>query len=130
MKKTRIPALIILLIALIAAVGSQSFLGACVHDGGSLGACHWASRALMGDGGLLAILALMALSLKRESRGLYLAMIPASLVGLLIPGRLISLCQAPTMRCRMLMQPAMLILFGAMVLASLIGWLIACREEV
>ena len=74
-------------------------------------------------------LSLLALAMKRERAGLYLAMGPASLLGLLTPGALIALCKAPTMRCRMLTQPAMMILFGAMLLASLAGWLMSRRGE-
>ena len=129
MKKTYFPAIIILALSMLAAIGSQTFLGACVHEDGSFGACHWACRALLGEGGLLAVLSLMALALKRERAGLYLAMIPASLLGLLTPGPLIALCKAPTMRCRMLTRPAMMILFGAALLASLVGWLLARRGE-
>ncbi|MBR2698093.1 MAG: DUF4418 family protein [Clostridia bacterium] len=129
MKKTIIPALIVLILSLLAALGSQTFLGACVHEDGSFGACHWACRAILGEGGLLAVLSLLALALKRERAGLYLAMLPASVLGLLTPGTLIALCKMPTMRCRMLTQPAMLILFGAMLVAALVGWLLSRRGE-
>ncbi len=129
MKKSIIPAVVILILSLIIAVGSQTFLGACVHDDGSFGACHWACRAILGEGGLLAVLALMALALKRERAGLFIAMIPASALGLLTPGTLIALCKMPTMRCRMLTQPATMILFGAALLAALVGWLMSRRGE-
>ena len=129
MKKTYFPAIIILALSMLAAIGSQTFLGACVHGDGSFGACHWACRAVLGEGGLLAVLSLMALALKRERAGLYLAMLPASLLGLLTPGTLIALCKAPTMRCRMLTQPAMMILFGIMLLTSLVGWLLSRKGE-
>ena len=129
MKKTSIPAILILLLALIAAIGSQSFLGACVHEDGSFGACHWASRALLGEGLVLAVLALLALLLRRERAGLYLAMVPAALLGLLTPGTLIALCMMPTMRCRMLMRPAMAILFALAALAALAGWLISRKGD-
>ena len=129
MKKTMYPAVAILILSVLAAVGSQTFLGACVHDDGSFGACHWACRAMLGEGALLAVLALLALALRRERTGLYLAMIPASLLGLLTPGTLIALCKMPTMRCRMLTQPAMMILFGIMLLTSLVGWLLSRKGE-
>ena len=96
-----ITAIVVLIVAMIVAIGSQTFLGACVHDDGSFGACHWACRALLGEGILLAVLALAALAFKREMPGLYLAMMPASLLGMLTPGTLIAICKAPTMRCRM-----------------------------
>lgn len=129
MKKSCIPAIILLALSMLAAIGSQTFLGACVHEDGSFGACHWACRAMLGEGALLAALSLMALAFKRERAGLYLAMLPASLLGLLTPGTLIALCKMPTMRCRMLTQPAMMILFGVMLPASLVGWLMSRRGE-
>ncbi len=129
MKKTMIPAIIVLFLAVVAAVGSQTFLGACVHDDGSFGACHWACRAILGEGALLAALSLLALALKNARVGLYLAMIPASLLGLLTPGTLIALCKMPTMRCRMVTQPATAILFGAALLASLVGMLMSRKGE-
>ena len=129
MRKSCIPAIIILALSTLAAIGSQTFLGACVHDDGSFGACHWACRAILGEGALLAALSLLALAMKRERAGLYLAMLPASLLGLLTPGALIALCKMPTMRCRMLTQPATMILFGAALLAALVGWLMSRRGE-
>ena len=128
MNKYRIPAIIVLVLSLLLAIGSQTFLGACAHDDGSFGACHWACRALLGEGILLAALALTALALKRERHGLYLAMLLASLLGMLTPGTLIAICKAPTMRCRMVTQPAMMILFALMLVAALIGWLLSRRE--
>ena len=129
MRKSCIPALIILALSMLAAIGSQTFLSACVHGDGSFGACHWACRAMLGEGALLAVLSLMALAFKRERAGLYLAMLPASLLGLLTPGTLIALCKMPTMRCRMLTQPAMMILFGVMLPVSLVGWLLSRKGE-
>lgn len=128
MKRANIHAITVLILSLIAAIGSQTFLGACVHDDGSFGACHWACRALLGEGILLAVLALAALAFKRERPGLYLAMLPASLLGILTPGTLIAICKAPTMRCRMVTRPAMMVLFALALVAALIGWLLSRRE--
>ncbi len=129
MKKSNILAVIILILSIVAAIGSQTILGACVHEDGSVGACHWACRAMLGEGALLAALSLLALAMKRERTGLYLAMVPASLLGLLTPGTLIAICKMPTMRCRMVSRPAMMILFGAMLIAALVGWLLSRRGE-
>ncbi len=128
MKKTSVPAMIVLILALIAAIGSQSFLGPCVHEDGSFGACHWAGRALLGVGGLLAVLALLALLLPRCREGLCLAMALTSVLGLLVPGPLVSLCGMSTMRCRMVMQPAMIILFSAALLCALTGAILSARK--
>jgi hypothetical protein len=129
MKKTIIPAVIVLVLSLLLAIGSQTFMGACVHDDGSLGACHWAARALSGIGGLLAVLAILALLVKKERAGLYLAMVPTALLGVFTPGTLINLCGMATMRCRALMKPAAMILLAFALAAALIGWLMSRRNH-
>lgn len=129
MKKAIIPAIITLVLALVVAIGSQTFLGACVHEDGSFGACHWASRALLGVGGLLAALALAALCVPSARLGLYIAMALTCILGILTPGTLITLCQMATMRCRALMQPATTILFALSLAASAVGAWLSRREE-
>ena len=129
MKKSMIPAIITLVLALVVAVGSQTFLGACVHEDGSFGACHWASRALLGVGGLLAVLALAALCVPSARLGVYIAMALTCILGILTPGTLIALCQMATMRCRALMQPATTILFALSLAASAVGAWLSRREE-
>ncbi len=128
MKKSMIPAIITLVLALVVAVGSQTFLGACVHEDGSFGPCHWASRALLGVGGLLAVLALAALVVPSARLGLYIAMALTCILGILTPGTLIALCQMATMRCRALMQPATTILFALSLAASAVGAWLSRRE--
>jgi hypothetical protein len=50
MKKQSIPAVILLILSLVIAIGSQTFLSPCVHDDGAFGSCHWAGQALLGLG--------------------------------------------------------------------------------
>lgn len=121
MTKRSIPALIVLVLSILIAVGSQSFLGACVHEDGSFGACHWAARAVLVLGAAQAVVALMALIMPGARQGLYLAMLPVSVAGLLTPGTLIDICKMNTMRCRMVMRPAMLVLFALTLVAALAG---------
>ena len=128
MNKSIVPAILVALLALVIAVGSQTFLGACVHEDGSFGACHWAARGILGVGGLMAALALLAIAARRARFGLYLAMLPADLVGILIPGTLIDICGMDTMRCRMLMRPATMILFALAMIAALVGLLLSRNE--
>ena len=124
-----IPGIIILLLALIAAIGSQSFLGACVHEDGGFGNCHWSAQMLLGVGVLEVALAAMALIFKKERAGLYIAALLSALLGILAPGTLMPLCAMPTMRCRALMQPSMIILFALMAIAALCGWLMVRRNR-
>lgn len=128
MKKSSIPAVVIAILGLVIAIGSQTFLGACVHEDGSFGACHWAARAVLGVGGLLAALALLAALFGRARFGLYLAMLPTALLGILAPGTLIDLCKMDAMRCRMLMRPATAVLFALAAAAALAGLLLSSRE--
>jgi len=125
MRKTMVPALIVLILSLVIAVGSQTFLGACVHEDGSFGACHWASRAVLALGAAQAVMALLALVFPGQRQGLYLAMLPVSVAGLLTPGTLIDICKMNTMRCRMVMRPAMLVLFALTLVVALAGCLMA-----
>ena len=125
MKKQSIPALILIILALIIAIGSQSFIGPCVHEDGSFGACHWAGRAMLGVGALMAAMALLATLLEGARPGLYLASALASVLGLLTPGTLIDLCKMDAMRCRMVMKPAMLVLCVLALAVSLAGCLLS-----
>jgi len=123
MTKKSIPALIVLLLSILIAIGSQSFLGACVHEDGSFGACHWAARAVLALGAVQAVMALMALVMPQQRQGLYMGLLPVSVAGLLTPGTLIDICKMNTMRCRMLMRPAMLVLFALTLVVALAGCL-------
>ena len=123
MKKLSIPALAVLILSLVIAVGSQTFLGACVHDDGGFGPCHWASRAVLGLGAAQAVMAVMALLWPERRQGLFPAMLPVSVVGFFTPGGLIDICRMNTMRCRMVMRPAMLVLFALTLVVALAGCL-------
>ena len=130
MKKLSIPAVAVLIVSLVVAVGSQTFLGACVHEDGSFGACHWASRAVMGEGCILAVLAALALALPDRGvrSGLFLSMLPVAILGLATPGGLIALCMMDTMRCRALMRPAMTILFALALILAAVGLILERRR--
>ena len=125
----KLPAILVLLFSLVVAIGSQSFLGACVHEDGSFGPCHWAGRMLLAVGALQAALALLALALHKERPGLLLASALTSVVGMLTPGAIISICAMDTMRCRMVMRPAMTVLCALTCIAALAGWLIERRGK-
>jgi len=124
MKKFSVASLLVFLLGALIAVGSVSFLGPCVHEDGSFGVCHWAGQAMLGIGILLAAESLFALLCgdRRMRQGILIPMFFTSCLGSLIPGTLIDLCHMATMRCRALMQPAMIILFSLSALISLIGF--------
>lgn len=123
MNKKIIPAMVLVVLGLVIAIGSQTFLGPCVHEDGSFGACHWAGQALLGVSLLLTAEALLSAILERARFGLCLASALTSALGFLMPGGLIDICKMDTMRCRMVMQPAMRVLFGLALIVSVAGLL-------
>ena len=122
-RKTIIPAALALCFSVLAAVGVKTFAGPCVHEDGTFGPCHWAGQALFGLSVVIAAESVIVLWKKNTAlrRGVYLAMMLTAVLGILVPGTLISLCGMATMRCRALMRPAMTILFAVMGIASAAG---------
>ncbi len=128
-KKHLIPAAVLLILSVLIVIGSQSFLKPCVHEDGSFGPCHWAGQALLGLGCALGVMAALALAVRRAGFGLFLGALPVCVLGILTPGTLIDLCHMSTMRCRMVMQPAMIILFAAALLCALTGAVLSARKS-
>ena len=128
MKKQMIPAVILLVLSLIITIGSQSFLSPCLHEDGSFGPCHWAGQELLGLGCVIGILAILSLCAQKARLGAYLSALPVCGLGILTPGTLIDLCHMSTMRCRMVMQPAMIILFSAALLCAMTGAIFSARK--
>ena len=130
MKKISIPACVSLALALVVAVGSVTFLSPCVHEDGSFGSCHWAGQGMLGVGALMAALSLLILfSGKRLFRAaMYFSLALTAVLGLFIPGGLIALCKMSAMRCRAVMQPAMIILFCVALLCAVTGAVMSARK--
>ena len=129
MKKQIVPAILLLVMAVLIAVGSQTFLAPCIHEDGSFGSCHWAGQALLGLGLAVGVLAVLALCVRHARFGIFLSVLPVCILGILTPGTLIDLCHMRTMRCRMVMQPAMVLLFSAAFLCALIGAILNARKS-
>ncbi|MBR6185919.1 MAG: DUF4418 family protein [Clostridia bacterium] len=128
MKKQIVPGIIILVLSLIIVIGSQTFLSPCLHEDGSFGPCHGAGQALMGLGCAVGILAILSLCVQKARLGTYLSALPVCGLGILTPGTLMDLCHMSTMRCRMVMQPAMILLFSAALLCALTGAILTARK--
>ena len=109
-------------------IGVQTFLSPCVHEDGTFAPCHWAGQALLGLGCALSVIAVLALCVSRARFGAYLSALPVCVLGILTPGTLIDLCHMSTMRCRMVMEPAMIILFSAALLCALTGAILSARK--
>ena len=89
------------------------------EDGGWM-TCHWAGNAVAGVAAVLTALAVMRLFVKNTKMrlGLSASMIPVALLSALLPGRLISLCMMPSMRCRAVMSPAVTVLSVLIIAAA------------
>ena len=120
----------ILALALVLTVGMGSFLGPCVHADGSFGACHWAGRALLGVGVLLAAEALAALLIADHGTrlGLYLALALTAVLGMLVPGVVVDLCRMATMRCQAIMKPGAWVLCGGMAALAMAGLILEKKK--
>ena len=129
-KRSLVPALVTLVLAVLAAAGVKSFAGPCVHEDGSFGPCHWAGHALFGLSIVIAAESVIVLWRKDAGlrRGLYLAMMLTAVLGILMPGTLISLCVMESMRCRMIMRPAMLVLYALMLVSATTGALLSKED--
>ena len=124
-------AVIILVLALLSAIGVRTFMSPCVHDDGSFGSCHWAGQALFGLSIVIAAQSMIAFAWKNFAlrQGLYLAMTLTAVLGLLIPGPLIKLCSMADMRCRMIMRPAAMILYSLILVLAAAGMLLSGSEK-
>ncbi len=129
--KITVLTVILLVLAVIIAVGSVTVLGPCVHEDGSEAPCTGTGRAILADGILLAVLSVFLLFIKAPKMRLILFMITvvAALAGILMPGTLLPVCKMDTMHCRMVMQPAIIILFALALLVSVCGAIAETRKN-
>ena len=123
MKKFPIIPCILAVLSIIAAAGSRTFLGACRHEDGAVSNCQLAGRVLTCIAVITAVLSLVSLLWKSSEAkaAAYISIAVVSTAALWIPGNGIPLCRMDTMRCRTVMHPAMLLLFGLMAAVSLAG---------
>ena len=121
--KKNLFAILLMIFAAVIAVGSVTVLGPCVHEDGSTGPCADAGRAMLIDGCVTAILAILVTLVNRRGlrMALFVAALCAAVIGILLPGVLMPLCKMDTMHCRAVMQPSMIILSGAAAVSALLG---------
>lgn len=129
--KKNVIALILLALAVLAAIGSVTFMGPCVHEDGSEAACTRAGRAILIDSCVLAAVALVILFLRDHSARAFLfaAAAIAAVIGILLPGTLLPLCKMETMHCRMVMQPGTVILSALSLITSAAGLVLELRKN-
>ncbi len=121
--KKNLFAILLLVFAAVMAVGSVTVLGPCVHPDGSTGPCADTGKALLIDGCVMAILAILIMLVNKRGirMTLFAAALCAAVTGILLPGVIMPLCKMDTMHCRAVMQPSMIILSGAAAVSALTG---------
>lgn len=121
-KAAPIVGVILTLLAILLFAGLATFASPCASHGDGAPVCFWAFRALLGAGGILAIISIVRIfeTDEGERRGLSLA---AALLGGLIaaiPGGLIELCADASMTCNVVMRPFALCVGAAVFLVGAI----------
>ncbi|SHN83398.1 protein of unknown function [Desulfitobacterium chlororespirans DSM 11544] len=102
----------ILILGILIALGPQYIFKICEQHHGTTTACFWTARALIGVGGVIALLGAAVIFLKSTPllAGLSLAVLLNSILAFLIPNLLIGVCGEATMDCRVVTLPALNIL--------------------
>jgi hypothetical protein len=111
MKNRLIIGIVITLLGLLLAVGTQTIFPVC-EAGEKIMKCFWTGRAASGIGGVIAVVGVLLLVFgnKRTRIGLLLALIPIGIYAVLIPNVLIGVCGGAHMNCRALALPAITII--------------------
>ena len=94
--------------AAILIAGVATFAGPCAfHEGQEPTSCIWASRALLGIGAVIAVLAIVRIfeTDEGERRGLSLSCGLLGFLAAALPGPIIALCADPSMHCNEVMRP-------------------------
>ena len=118
-RKLMIADLIVLLLSGLLCLGTKFWFHACGQtEEGKWMACHWAEQAVFAAGIALTVSAVLLLTVRsrRVKGGIALGMLPAAVTAAFVPQHVISLCMMNTMRCHMVMKPAVLVI--ALLLAA------------
>ena len=122
----------LLVLSAAALLGTHFLFHACgPKEDGSYMTCHYAQSASEGTAAVLAVLALLLLISKSRSamKAYAAAMVPVSVLMILIPNTLIPLCMMPDMRCRSVMRPAVLVIGILILLISAVLALVPAKER-
>ncbi len=134
-KAQPVAGLVLTALAALLLAGVATFAGPCeAHGGQDASSCLWASRAVLGIGAVMAILAIVRIfeTDEGERRGLSLA---CGLLGFLVaatPGLIIGLCADPAMHCNSVMRPFVIavgIAVGAVGTVDLVRRLLAIKKR-
>ena len=131
MKKINITAGIQLLCSLVFCIGMMTFLKPCgAKEDGTFMNCHHAGTALSIIAVILIVLSIVEMFVKNKMMQICLSVLTliCGILCILIPGRIISLCMMPEMRCRAITQPGGII-FGVIFIILAAAALLAGRKK-
>jgi hypothetical protein len=83
--------------------------------------CTWTERAVIGTGGLVAVIGLIMMVMRQSARALSLVAAAAGLLMIGTPLWLIPTCVNPMMACNLSLKPGTLLLGGLTAIVGLVG---------
>ena len=104
--------LLLLILSVVYLVGIRTLFQPCgPKEDGSWMTCHWAGQAVSGLAVVLVILSVVHLITGNTGMklGLDVGILLCAVFSALIPGKLISLCMMPDMRCHQVMTPGTIV---------------------
>ena len=118
------------LLAFLMSGGVRFWFHACISMEETCKPCVDCQHALTAIGGILLIIALLSLLIRRPGASLAfcLSLITGSAAAMWLPKHLISLCMMASMRCNAVMYPAVLFLGCLMILVSGLRAFLAAKE--
>ena len=133
----KIPAVLIVILAIL--IGTLPYFFNCQYDGKALTLengrqvpmkCYWTARASLAVAvPLLAVGLLIAFSRQKETlRALALVGAILGTMVILLPTRLIGVCQHPGASCNLVMKPALIFAGSLVIGVSLVGLVISRRS--
>lgn len=123
----KITAGIILALSVFLGVALNSFFAACpIHPEKMIMGCHWVANVVTSLSVISFILGFIHIFSKNADfkLGLSVAILTISILAVLVPGTLISICPHIHMRCHVYTEPVIHIVFGIILVVSVIDILV------
>ena len=125
--KSSIMSVIMFIFTLILIGGCKTVFKACTEkSGGNFMTCHWAEQTIFVIAIAMAVIALLAIIVgdSRAKAAYSLAEIPLAVATAFTPQYIIPLCIGADMRCKTIMQPAIMIISAVIAVIALISFIV------
>ena len=136
-KKKTMPlvlSVVLLVLSLCLTLGVKFMFHACPMMGNEMGKimpCHWAERAVFATGVVLIVMSVLLFVFKKsgEKAAVSACMIPTTILAMLFPQTIISLCMKPEMMCRTHMRPGVIGITIVLVVLECISVIINLKKD-